>query len=943
MKQYVKHLKNLLNGRQTVDKHINDYVNSIQHLLTVDSNAILNTKQELNNRQCYRKLVDTFNENCFDLTQDTYVLRKLQVFVNICETMRESSDADIAVNQLRQHCIAVLLSVLYIAVCNGLPTANAGQKWVVLCAGSNGWDNYADQALVYRGYHLFRSYGIPESNIIIMHYDDIAHNKANPNPGVVINKKGGPNLYHDIPKDYVGTDVNPTNFLKVISGDQELAAKGKKVVNSGPNDHVFLYFGDHGAPGLVAFNHGKVLYSDDLINKIKSMHKQNKYAKLGFYIDTCESGSMFDKILPNNINAYAVSSSRPDEDSNFLHYDDELDTYISSYFADYWLTNDENNDLEKETLDQQYEDLVAKTKSVQHAQHYGDLTIGKLHVADFLGHKSSSLLSDRVNTHVQNNETVSKWDVAMNLVQKRINAATKTNDKLRHVEDLENLLNGRQYVDKHINDYVNSIQHLLTVDSNAILNTKQELNNRQCYRKLVDTFNENCFDLTQDTYVKLVALLLSVLYVAVCNGLPAANAGQKWVVLCAGSNGWGNYADQALVYRGYHLFRSYGIPESNIIIMHYDDIAHNKANPNPGVVINQIGGKNLYHDIPKDYVGSDVNPTNFLKVISGDQELAAKGKKVVNSGPNDHVFLYFGDHGAPGLVAFNGGKVLHATDLIKTLKNMHEQKKYAKLVFHIDTCESGSMFNNILPKDINAYAVTSSKPDQDSYFLTYDKELGTYISSLFADTWLSNDETSNLETETFDQQYEILVEKTKNSQNAQHYGDLSLGKLHVDEFLGHKSSGVLNDRVNTHVQNNETVSKWDVELSLVQKRINSAKGTNEKLGHVEDLKNLLNGRQYVDKHMSDYVNSIQHLLTVDSNAILNTKQELNNRQCYRKFVDTFSENCFDLTQDTYVLRKLQVFVNICETMRESSDADIAVNQLIQHCSLNTNKQFGYIL
>ncbi|CAG2100673.1 unnamed protein product [Medioppia subpectinata] len=153
--------------------------------------------------------------------------------------------------------ISIYLSVLYIAVCNGLPFADQlaandvdnSHKWVVLCAGSNGWINYADQALIYRAYHQFRSYGIPESNIIVMHYDDIANNSKNPNPGVVITEKGGENWYHDIPKDYVGAAVNPTNFLKVISGDQELHAKGRKVVNSGPTDHVFLYFGDHGGPG----------------------------------------------------------------------------------------------------------------------------------------------------------------------------------------------------------------------------------------------------------------------------------------------------------------------------------------------------------------------------------------------------------------------------------------------------------------------------------------------------------------------------------------------------------------------------------------------------------------------------------------------------------------------------------------------------------------------
>ena len=31
--------------------------------------------------------------------------------------------------------------------------------------------------------------------------------------------------------------------------------------------------------------------------------------------------------------------------------------------------------------------------------------------------------------------------------------------------------------------------------------------------------------------------------------------------------------------------------------------------------------------------------------------------KVIASGPNDHVFVYFADHGAPGLIAFPSSEV----------------------------------------------------------------------------------------------------------------------------------------------------------------------------------------------------------------------------------------------------------------------------------------------
>ncbi|CAG2107585.1 unnamed protein product, partial [Medioppia subpectinata] len=83
--------------------------------------------------------------------------------------------------------------------------------------------------------------------------------------------------------------------------------------------------------------------------------------------------------------------------------------------------------------------------------------------------------------------------------------------------------------------------------------------------------------------------------------------------------------------------------------------------------------------------------------------------------------------------------------------------------------------------------------------------------------------------------------------------------------------------------------------------------------------------------MTEYVNSIQLLLTVDSNAFLNTKQKLNNRLCYRKFVDVYSKHCFNFNQNLYAFHKLWVFVNICETLNtvsEHSDYEtFALNRL----------------
>ncbi|PRD22155.1 UNVERIFIED_CONTAM: Lgmn [Trichonephila clavipes] len=64
-----------------------------------------------------------------------------------------------------------------------------------------------------------------------------------------------------------------------------------------------------------------------------------------------------------------------------------------------------------------------------------------------------------------------------------------------------------------------------------------------------------------------------------------------------------------------------------------------------------------------------------MAVLKGDEKtLAGVGSgKVRKSGPSDHVFVYFADHGAPGLIAFPEDE-LSAMDLNRTI-NKHVRKK----------------------------------------------------------------------------------------------------------------------------------------------------------------------------------------------------------------------------------------------------------------------------
>ena len=53
-------------------------------------------------------------------------------------------------------------------------------------------------------------------------------------------------------QDYTGDDVHAKNFLAAILGDKTAITGGSgKVVDSGPNDHIFIYYTDHGGPGVL--------------------------------------------------------------------------------------------------------------------------------------------------------------------------------------------------------------------------------------------------------------------------------------------------------------------------------------------------------------------------------------------------------------------------------------------------------------------------------------------------------------------------------------------------------------------------------------------------------------------------------------------------------------------------------------------------------------------
>lgn len=255
----------------------------------------------------------------------------------------------------------------------GLASA-VGKNWAVLVAGSNGWGNYRHQADVCHAFHILHDIGkIPAEQIVVMMADDIANNDENPFPGNIINIPNGPNVYPGVNKNVTGEDVTAKNFLRVL---HELPSTSE--------DNVFIYFTDHGAKGLVAMPFGDPLYADEFNDALKEMHKRRKYNQMVVYVEACESGSMFDKILDDDLSIYATTASDDDHSSYAYYFDEKRGVYLADLYSINWMQDSQYNMTSGETLLHQF-DLVKALTNESTVEEFGDLSIQQEPVQFFQG------------------------------------------------------------------------------------------------------------------------------------------------------------------------------------------------------------------------------------------------------------------------------------------------------------------------------------------------------------------------------------------------------------------------------------------------------------------------------------------------------------------------------------------------------------------------------
>ncbi|XP_047493360.1 legumain-like [Penaeus chinensis] len=401
--------------------------------------------------------------------------------------------------------VAVLAVASAVALCGShvLNTDGQGELWAVLVAGSATWMNYRHQADVCHAYQILHQHGVPDDHIIVMMEDDIANSRANPKPGVVINRPDGPNVYEGVPKDYTGMDVTPENFLKVLSGDAAgLQGVGSgKVLKSGPNDRVFVNLVDHGAPGIFGFPRS-FLHARNFSDAILAMHRNKQYKEMVIYLESCESGSMFQNLLPDDIDVYALSAANATQPSYACYMDEHLHTFLGDVFSIKWMEDTDREDITKESLEKQFH-LVKKEVNVSHVMQWGDKTMAQEMASNFLGSKEAEL-SDFGPFPTFNDPclktSIDSTNVSVAIIQGRMDAAQNETEASYWAQQMVQLHQNRTWVTETMHRVALSVTGSEDAATRMMSDRHHTVTRWLCYEESVEAFHRHCFNLGENPY-----------------------------------------------------------------------------------------------------------------------------------------------------------------------------------------------------------------------------------------------------------------------------------------------------------------------------------------------------------------------------------------------------------------------------------------------------------
>ncbi|GMI10316.1 hypothetical protein TrVE_jg4467 [Triparma verrucosa] len=234
--------------------------------------------------------------------------------------------------------------------------------------------------------------------------------------------------------------------------------------------------------------------------------------------------------------------------------------------------------------------------------------------------------------------------------------------------------------------------------------------------------------------LSLLSLLLLLLPPSLSSSSPSsstggATAGATHAVIVSTSRYWFNYRHASNALSIYHLLKSRGVHDDNIVLMLADDMPNNVRNVETGKMYGERSRVNdLYKDVQVDYNGRDVTVETFLQVLSGRHSPSTPPGRRLHTTPTSNVLIYLTGHGGSEFLKFQDSTEVSSQDLSLVFSEMNLLQRYGKILLIVDTCQAGTLSDSFTVSSVpNLFFIGSSSKDENSYAHHTDSYLGVAV------------------------------------------------------------------------------------------------------------------------------------------------------------------------------------------------------------------------
>ncbi|KAF5398769.1 hypothetical protein PHET_07643 [Paragonimus heterotremus] len=237
-----------------------------------------------------------------------------------------------------------------------------------------------------------------------------------------------------------------------------------------------------------------------------------------------------------------------------------------------------------------------------------------------------------------------------------------------------------------------------------------------------------------------------------------------------------------------------------------------------------------------------------------------------NSDPkNNWAVLVAGSNGW-----WNYRHQLYARQLNETITYMYENWRYQQMVFYIEACHSGSMFDDILSPNIQVYATTAAN------LMIHD-----------------------IHKMTLDQQFNNVKTATIRS-HVMKYGDTSMGTLTVDKFQAH---GVTESMPISHKMHAKTADRKPSSRAHLAGLMRSLMGATTEDEHESAKRRLHRATQMgtiVEHTFDDIITEVEKRYKPSGNQM----DKLEQLKCFETVFEVFKRHCFTIQQVPEVAQRV---------------------------------------